>query len=89
MKGNIRVFCRVRPVGATGDYAESCLTFSGDMELVILDPKERQKNVRGKAPQVFKFDRVFGPKAMQPEVYEDTQFLVRSVLDGELHFLLF
>ena len=32
--------------------------------------------------KTFRFDRVFGPECGQEEVYEDTKFLIRSVLDG-------
>ncbi len=39
-------------------------------------------NRRGGARKQFKFDRVFGPDASQAGVYEDTKFLIRSVLDG-------
>ena len=39
-------------------------------------------NPRGGGRKQFKFDRVFGPAATQAEVYEDTKFLIRSVLDG-------
>ena len=32
----------------------------------------------------FKYDKVFGPESNQEQVYEDTQALIRSVLDGML-----
>ncbi len=34
--------------------------------------------------KTFRFDKVFGPESTQDQVYEDTKFLIRSVLDGML-----
>ncbi|MEW5299266.1 MAG: hypothetical protein WDW36_002299 [Sanguina aurantia] len=75
LKGSIRVFCRVRPLGRTGDSASGCMCLSVDGELAILDKA-------GGRPQVFKYDRVFGEDSTQEEIYSDTQPLIRSVLDG-------
>ena len=33
LKGNIRVFCRIRPLGTTGDLNPSCLTAGVDGEV--------------------------------------------------------
>jgi kinesin family member C2/C3 len=45
-------------------------------DLAVYDP------LRGDR-KVFRVDQVFDPETSQPEVYEDTQPLIRSVLDGE------
>jgi kinesin family protein C2/C3 len=50
-----------------------------DGELAIYDAASD-----GQQRRVFNFDRVFDSHATQREVYEDTQPLIRSVLDGGL-----
>ncbi|GIL60968.1 hypothetical protein Vafri_15770 [Volvox africanus] len=74
LKGSIRVFCRVRPLGTTGDPAPSCLNLGMDGELAVYDKAGERK--------VYRFDRVFGGRSTQEEVYEDVQALIRSVMDG-------
>ena len=36
LKGNIRVFCRIRPLGTTGDQNPSCLDTGVDGEVHLL-----------------------------------------------------
>ncbi|KAG0453490.1 hypothetical protein HPP92_024794 [Vanilla planifolia] len=76
LKGNIRVFCRVRPTFVS---EEKCLIdyIGGDGTLIILDPFKTQN-----ARKVFQFNKVFGPHVTQEEVYRETQPLIRSVMDG-------
>ncbi|AAB61066.1 Similar to kinesin; coded for by A. thaliana cDNA W43760 [Arabidopsis thaliana] len=79
LKGNIRVYCRVRPflpgqesggLSAVEDIDEGTITI-------------RVPSKYGKAGQKpFMFNKVFGPSATQEEVFSDMQPLVRSVLDG-------
>ncbi|EOY09185.1 Kinesin heavy chain, putative isoform 3 [Theobroma cacao] len=77
LKGNIRVFCRIRPAFCAG--TRNAIDFIGeDGSLVILDPLKPQKDGR----KVFQFNRVFGPSATQDDVFKDTQPLIRSVMDG-------
>ena len=75
LKGNIRVFCRVRPMSQK-DVAlgqKPAITYPGDNEVTI--------DVAGKA-QGFQYDVVFDPSSTQEAVFEETQPLVTSVLDG-------
>lgn len=74
LKGSIRVFCRVRPLGRTGDHTASCVDVGTENELAIYDSRGERK--------VFKFDHVFDQGSTQEDIYADTQPLVRSVLDG-------
>ncbi|KAG2488239.1 hypothetical protein HYH03_013230 [Edaphochlamys debaryana] len=74
LKGSIRVFCRVRPVGTTGDSTPSCLDMGTENELAVYDKSGERK--------VYKFDRVFCGGSTQEQIYEDVQGLVRSVMDG-------
>lgn len=73
LQGSIRVFCRVRPLGLTGDLTPSCVEVGMDGEVAVYEKGERK---------MYKFDRIFDGTSAQMEVYEDTQALIRSVLDG-------
>ncbi|KAL9155131.1 hypothetical protein ABFS82_10G162400 [Erythranthe guttata] len=76
LKGNIRVYCRIRPVFSS--KVQNVVDFIGkDGSLVVMDP-----NPLKDAKRIFQFNRVFGPTATQDEVFVDTQPLVRSVMDG-------
>lgn len=72
------MFCRIRPRGRTGDPSAGCLQAGEDGELAVHDPAGKQDM------RLYKFDRIFGEGSTQAEVYEDTQALIRSVLDGAL-----
>uniref|UniRef100_A0A3B4B866 Kinesin-like protein n=1 Tax=Periophthalmus magnuspinnatus TaxID=409849 RepID=A0A3B4B866_9GOBI len=78
LKGNIRVFCRVRPVSQEeqdSSDAKSMLSFdSDDDSLLYLSNK-------GKV-MTFELDRVFPPKSTQEEVFQEVQSLVTSCIDG-------
>ncbi|XP_047333468.1 kinesin-like protein KIN-14L [Impatiens glandulifera] len=77
LKGNIRVYCRIRPIFSA--EAKNVIDFIGDDgSLVIVDQLKPQKD--GK--KIFQFNRVFGPISTQEEVFNDTQPLIRSVMDG-------
>ncbi|XP_029126779.1 kinesin-like protein KIN-14L isoform X2 [Cajanus cajan] len=77
LKGNIRVYCRIRP--SFRAESKNIVDFIGeDGSLFILDPTKTLKDGR----KLFQFNRVFGPTAGQDEVYKDTQPLIRSVMDG-------
>eukprot|EP00096_Caligus_rogercresseyi_P004993 TRINITY_DN1975_c0_g1_i1.p1 TRINITY_DN1975_c0_g1~~TRINITY_DN1975_c0_g1_i1.p1 ORF type:complete len:674 (+),score=264.64 TRINITY_DN1975_c0_g1_i1:56-2023(+) len=90
LKGNIRVFCRLRPL-----LGEEVNTHSG--KVGHIDLKEDSKSLallkspdspqdRGlKAKNTsydFEFDRVFGPEASQVHVFEEISQLVQSAIDG-------
>ncbi|KAJ9181061.1 hypothetical protein P3X46_009232 [Hevea brasiliensis] len=77
LKGNIRVYCRIRPIIA-GEKSNVIDFVGNDGSLMILDPLKPKKDGR----KMFQFNRVFGPTATQDEVYNDTQPLIRSVMDG-------
>ncbi|MED6148107.1 hypothetical protein PIB30_050119 [Stylosanthes scabra] len=74
LKGNIRVYCRVRPChqkqGSVSNIDEGSIS--------LLVPSKNGKD--GK--KTFTFNRCFGPNSTQAEVFADTQPLIRSVLDG-------
>uniref|UniRef100_A0A6Q2Y2U3 Kinesin-like protein n=1 Tax=Esox lucius TaxID=8010 RepID=A0A6Q2Y2U3_ESOLU len=76
LKGNIRVFCRVRPVcQGEQDSAENMVSFDPeDDALLYLSNK-------GKL-MTFELDKVFHPQATQEEVFQEVQSLVTSCIDG-------
>ncbi|XP_076914953.1 kinesin-like protein KIN-14J [Bidens hawaiensis] len=79
LKGNIRVYCRIRPILKGQSKKQTTIEYISDNgELFITDPLKIGKE----SHRVFKFNKVFGPAATQEEVFVDTQPLIRSVLDG-------
>ncbi|CAM6022900.1 unnamed protein product [Sphagnum balticum] len=80
LKGNIRVYCRVRPFLTEEPGRPTTVDYIGENgELVVVNPsKLGAKDAR----KSFTFNKVFGTNASQEEVFLDTQPLIRSVLDG-------
>ncbi|KAM1185398.1 hypothetical protein ACFX2I_014604 [Malus domestica] len=79
LKGNIRVYCRIRPFLPGQSQKETTIEYIGENgDLVIANPSKQGKDSR----RLFKFNKVFGPAATQADVFLDTQPLIRSVLDG-------
>ncbi|KAK3140249.1 hypothetical protein QOZ80_5AG0398110 [Eleusine coracana subsp. coracana] len=78
LKGNIRVFCRCRPLNA--DEVAVGASTAIDFE----SAKDGELIVRGhvSSKKVFKFDSVFGPEEDQEKVFERTAPFATSVLDG-------
>lgn len=86
LKGNIRVFCRVRPLltseinSPQGTYAKQMFEYNekgqGLIARMQMDTKSNHAGYR------FKFDKVFGPQANQAEVFDEISQLVQSALDG-------
>ncbi|KAJ6376584.1 hypothetical protein OIU76_025690 [Salix suchowensis] len=78
LKGNIRVFCRCRPLKSEEVAAGASMTIdfesAKDGELTVMS--------NGLPKKTFKFDAVFGPRANQADVFEDTASFASSVLDG-------
>ncbi|KAI3448524.1 hypothetical protein Pfo_005189 [Paulownia fortunei] len=77
LKGNIRVYCRVRPFLPGKPNCLSTVEDVGESTIAILTPSKY-----GKGKKSFTFNKVFCPSASQEEVFTDTQPLIRSVLDG-------
>lgn len=85
LKGNIRVFARIRPVlPSDGEVEVDHLDFTGEDDNRALVLNEAQTKFDGTRirPHHFKFDKVFGPEAQQADVFEEIAHLVQSSLDG-------
>lgn len=88
LKGNIRVFCRVRPSLSEEPANEIAgINFPDESmdckEISVLGQEERSSlGVVSRKNHAFTFDRVFCPSASNSEVFEDISQLVQSALDG-------
>lgn len=83
LKGNVRVFCRIRPAAQDKKVAKIALP-GNDFKKLELET-ESISSTGGKATiktQEYGFDHVFGPTASQVEVFEEISHLVQSALDG-------
>lgn len=86
LRGNIRVFARVRPalpreLGA----GLATLRFPDPREASQIELLAAGESATGTATMRnhnFKFDRVFSPAATQADVFEEVAHLTQSVLDG-------
>ncbi|KAH9722688.1 kinesin-like protein KIN-14K [Citrus sinensis] len=79
LKGNIRVYCRIRPFLPGQTKKQPTIEYIGENgELIFANPSKPGKD----GQRMFKFNKVFGPDATQAEVFSDTQPLIRSALDG-------
>ncbi|RZR99339.1 hypothetical protein BHM03_00028858 [Ensete ventricosum] len=62
LKGNIRVYCRIRPFLPGENVKQTTIEYIGDNgELLIANPSKQGKDVQ----RMFKFNKVFGPAASQ------------------------
>ncbi|KAL1407621.1 kinesin-like nuclear fusion protein [Vanrija albida] len=93
LKGNIRVFARVRPALpheqnapdglaqiAYGDERQAQET--GQSHLTVTTRSESATGKEREQVLTFQFDQVFQPKDGQKEVFEEIMMLAQSVLDG-------
>lgn len=88
LKGNIRVFCRVRPSLNSEPASDLTLMQYPDenddgKEINILGPEERSSlGTVNRKNNTFSFDRVFNPSTQNAEVFDEISQLVQSALDG-------
>lgn len=87
LKGNIRVFCRIRP-RLDSEIQEPELRVQVPdndevkQEIEIEDSKGRPSSANGSKKHNFKFDKVFQQRSKNPEIFEEISQLVQSALYG-------
>jgi kinesin family member C1 len=88
LKGNIRVFCRVRPnlsMDAADEQAKIAFPdHGGDAKEIELRGAEEKSSLGTITTKTypFAFDRVFGPSSQNQQVFEEISQLIQSALDG-------
>ncbi|CAO1617056.1 unnamed protein product [Parajaminaea phylloscopi] len=86
LRGNIRVFARIRPPPPNRDTATLAnLRFPNPKEARGLEILAAGESATGTATMRsfgFEFDRVFGPESTQANVFDEVQHLMQSTLDG-------
>jgi len=87
LKGNIRVFCRVRPALESEAVEAAKIAFpdaeTDCKELAVQGPPTKSAmGTVSVSSNAFAFDRVFGPACQNAEVFGEISQLVQSALDG-------
>lgn len=91
LRGNIRVFARVRPFlpndfpsGADQfPYPEGAILPRADLNILKIKRSSNIENKRDKEESFdFSFDRVFGPSMSQESIFQEVSEFVQSALDG-------
>jgi hypothetical protein len=79
MKGKIRVFARCRPMSESEKQrgCSTCVNFVDDRTIEVTGT-----GAGGGGPKQYMFDAVFGPDGSQDEIFQDTEMLLTSALDG-------
>jgi len=89
LKGNIRVFCRVRPSLDNEEEEMAKISFPDageggeNKEVVVMGPEQKSSlgNVTT-ATHAFSFDHVFDPTSANSDIFDEISQLVQSALDG-------
>ncbi|XP_024526400.1 kinesin-like protein KIN-14N [Selaginella moellendorffii] len=75
LKGNIRVFCRVRPLlPDENDESSTLISYPGEEGIELHQAQGQTYS--------FSFDKTFGPDVSQRDVFTEISQLVQSALDG-------
>ncbi|KAJ7527812.1 hypothetical protein O6H91_16G072400 [Diphasiastrum complanatum] len=74
LKGNIRVFCRVRPLLQNEQRARLGPKVTPETDEVKVETSGKLRS--------YKFDRVFLPVCLQDEIFAEVEPIIRSALDG-------
>lgn len=76
LRGNVRVFCRVRPMPSRAGEAAAATFCMPDATSLRLD------DAKSGASHTFTYDRVFDAHSAQADVFAEVSQLVQSALDG-------
>ncbi|WFD45121.1 kinesin-like nuclear fusion protein [Malassezia psittaci] len=83
LRGNVRVYVRVRPARNDGELAS--ITYPDPMLHSQIELLSQAENAMGQPTvrqHAFGFDHVFPPQATQEDVFAEVSDLMQSVLDG-------
>ncbi|KAM7523022.1 hypothetical protein LguiA_012924 [Lonicera macranthoides] len=75
MKGNIRVFCRVRPITIGESLKHQTPVVAFDSSTVLL-------NFANNKTKIYNFDKVFNPASSQDDIFTEVEPVLKSALDG-------
>ncbi|KAK2980861.1 hypothetical protein RJ640_003088, partial [Escallonia rubra] len=75
LKGNIRVFCRVRPVIMEENFKHLGPVVALDSSAVLVNFAETKS-------KLYSFDKVFHPGSKQDEIFLEVEPVIKSALDG-------
>ncbi len=84
-KGNIRVFCRVRPKLEKEKNLEMCLFDFSEKNITIYGPHHKSntgKREENRIKEQYKFDKIFTPNDDQENIFEEIYHMIQSSLDG-------
>ncbi|KAH3666962.1 hypothetical protein OGAPHI_003412 [Ogataea philodendri] len=89
LKGNIRVFCRVKPEQPENRFQyqvfDSVESNDGNEQIILTEPANPQQHSFNKsAPKNYRFgfDKVFDQDSTNTEIFDEISQLVQSALDG-------
>ncbi|PON88637.1 Kinesin-like protein [Trema orientale] len=75
MRGNIRVFCRIRPIAVGESFGRLKPVAALDSSKVLLKLAENKS-------KTYSYDKVFHPGSSQDEVFAEVEPVIKSALDG-------
>ncbi|KAI3979160.1 hypothetical protein MKX01_016985 [Papaver californicum] len=75
LKGNIRVFCRIKPTRSGEKYNHQDVAIASDSTNVMLQ-------LHANKSKLYSFDRVFHPDTSQDEIFSEVEPVIKSALDG-------
>lgn len=85
LRGNIRVFCRVRPPLSSEEDRSKCnWSYLDETSLEVSSIEELPSGARNNKPVKydFNFDQIFHPNSMQEDIFECVSPLIQSAMDG-------
>lgn len=85
LRGNVRVFARVRPLlptDETDNYASTVLKVAQNDTGIKIARRTNEMSSDKSEEHLFNFDRVFGPSVSQEMVFNEVSEFVQSALDG-------
>jgi kinesin family member C1 len=95
LKGNIRVYCRVKPLTGSSQFQlelrksstnQNCINFPSTLNNEFPTSLEVQPSAPGNeggGTKLFHFDNVFPPHTRQEDIFTEVKPFIQSAIDGE------